>query len=87
MSCRASPRRLFRALMVGSVVSFLGFFGLLLTFLLIRFVFLLLYYSYLPIVILRFGISGTLILLWLYLWWEGTVLLRNLLLSRDRAYA
>ncbi|MEM3253620.1 MAG: hypothetical protein QXM14_02140 [Fervidicoccaceae archaeon] len=86
MPCRLSPRRILRAFAVGSLISFFGFFGVLLSFTLIKLIYLAFSSEMLIIVILRFLASGLIILLWLVLWWKTTLYIRNTLIrkmSRD----
>ncbi|MGB9725361.1 MAG: hypothetical protein ACP5I2_01385 [Fervidicoccaceae archaeon] len=81
MSCSVSGKRIARAFTIGAIVSLIGFFGLLLSILLIRIVFLYLSSAYFLIVLVRFALAGFIIILWLYTWWKVTTIIRNKIIN------
>jgi len=87
LSCSISWRKIARALSVASIATFAGFFGLLLSVILIKAIFILLPSPSLAVAVLRFALSGAVILLWLYLWWKSAVYMRNRILSKSLAKA
>lgn len=85
LNCPLSWKRILEAFAIGSIVSLIGFSGLLISIFLIRWIFLLLSYTNILAILARFALSGLVILLWLYLWWKATIFIRNrLIFIRNR---